>query len=605
MTAKTVKRSGIPFLLLAPLLLSACASAPQVTGEQKSGTPAGKQQTKPGAKAPEASQSKSTPQAASKPQAVSPPLPNVELDSKLLYEFLVGEVALQRGHPELSAQAYLDLARDTRDPRVARRAAQIAYESRQTAKAVEAFKLWLELEPDSQPARQMLISMLLATGKLDETRPWLAQFLAADPENAGAIFRQLSTLLARSADKAAALKLVRDLAQPYPNLAEAHLAVARAAVAAGKQDEALPEVRRARTLRPDWDEALMFEVQLLQPTQPEKALAALKEFLAANPDAGEVRLSYARMLLDRKQFKEARVEFQRLLDSHPENADLAFAVALLSLQVGDLDHAEKQLQQSLTRGKKDRDTVFYYLGQLNEAKKDSPVAIQDYNNVRGGEYAYPARLRTAYLLSTMGKLNEARDQLHQIHTQDQQQKLQLLIMEAAMLRDARQNETAYQLLQQGLEKYPDQPDLLYEAALLADRLGKPDVMEQLMRKLIASQPDNANALNALGYSFLERNVRIEEGMQLVEKAYQLAPNDAAIMDSMGWGHYRQGRLEKSLEFLRRAYAANPDPEIAAHLGEVLWVHGDKDEAKKILTGALKQNPQSEPLQQVTKKYLQK
>ena len=133
------------------------------------------------------------------------------------------------------------------------------------------------------------------------------------------------------------------------------------------------------------------------------------------------------------------------------------------------------------------------------------------------------------------------------------------------------------------------------------RVLRPD----LWRKLIASQPDNANALNALGYSYLERNVRIEEGMQLVEKAYQLAPNDAAIMDSMGWGHYRQGRLEKSLEFLRRAYAANPDPEIAAHLGEALWVHGDKNEAKKVWSGALKQNPQSEPLLAVMKKFQQK
>ncbi|HMC12873.1 MAG TPA: tetratricopeptide repeat protein, partial [Gallionellaceae bacterium] len=215
----------------------------------------------------------------------------------------------------------------------------------------------------------------------------------------------------------------------------------------------------------------------------------------------------------------------------------------------------------------------------------------------------PARLREAYLLSTNGKLDEARELLHSIPTHNIQQQVQLLLVEAQLLRDAQQFEAAYQVLQQGLEKFPDHPDLLYEVALLADKLGKPDVLEQLMRKLILIQPDNANAYNALGYSLLERNVRVEEGMQLVEKAYQLAPNDAAIIDSMGWGHYRLGKLDKSLEFLHRAFSADPDPEIAAHLGEVLWVHGDKEEAKKIWSGSLKQNPQSEPLQAVMKKFL--
>ncbi len=592
-TAMKVIRSGAPFLLI--LLLSACASAPEGADTE----------TQPVTGAKGGKQGKTAEKSPATPQEKPETLPDVELTSKLLYQFLLGEVALQRGYSDISAQTYLDLARSTRDPRLARRAAQIAFETRQADKAVEAFKLWLELEPDSQPAQQMLISLLLGTGKLEEARPWLVQFLKSNPDNASTIFRQLSPLLVRSADKAAALKLARDLAQPYPNLADAHLLVARVAAASGKQDEALAETGKARKLRPDWDEALLVQVQLLQPSDPQRALAEMRDFLKANPNAGEVRLLYARTLLERKQYSEARVEFQKLLDAHPENADLAFAVALLSLQLGDLDAAEKQLQQALARGKKDRDTIFYYLGQLDEAKKNTPAAIQHYDKVRGGEYSFPARVREAYLLSTIGKLDEARDLLHHIPAQNTQQQMQLLVMEATLLREAKQYETAYRVLQQGLDKYPDQPDLLYEAALLADKLQKQDTMEKLLRKLIGLQPDNANAYNALGYSFLERNVRIEEGMQLVEKAYQLAPNDAAILDSMGWGYYRQGKLDKSLDFLRRAYAANPDPEIAAHLGEALWAHGDKNEAKKVWAGALKQNPQSEPLQEVMKKYQQK
>jgi len=172
-----------------------------------------------------------------------------------------------------------------------------------------------------------------------------------------------------------------------------------------------------------------------------------------------------------------------------------------------------------------------------------------------------------------------------------------------LLANVKRYQDAYEVLRQGLKKLPSHPDLLYEAALMADRIGKPDELEKLIRKLIEEQPNNANAYNALGYSLLERNVRVQEGMKLVEKAYSLSPNDAAITDSMGWGYYRLGKLDKSLEFLRRAFKLDPDPDIAAHLGEVLWVHGDKDEAKKIWSDTLKLHPDNKALQAVMKKFL--
>jgi tetratricopeptide (TPR) repeat protein len=586
MTVPKPNKVGFMLLVL-PLLVSACASAPRAAspGAAASAAPQAGAGAKMAAKAPQ-----------------KPALPDVELTDDLLFRFLVGEVALQRGRPDIAAQTYLDLARSTRDPRVARRAAQIAYETRQIDKAIEAFELWVELEPDSRPAQQMLIALLLNTGRLEEARPWLAKFIAADPSQAGALFRQLVPVLAHNANKDVSLQLVRDLAQPYPKLPEAHLAVAQVAAAAGRQDDALAEVRQALALRPDWDDAVMFEVQLLR-ARPDQAAAELKRFLAANPSHDEVRLVYARVLIDRKQYREARDEFQRLLAAHPDNADLAFTVAVLSMQLGDLGRAEKELQEALKNGKKDKDTVEYYLGQLSESKKDSQGAIQHYEKVRGGDYLYPARLREAYLLAQSGKLAAARDLLHHVRAEDSQQQVQVVLLEGEILRDARQYQESYRVLQQGLKKFPDDPDLLYEAAMAADKLDKPDVMETLIRKLISLQPDNANAYNALGYSFLERNVRTEEGMRLVEKAYELAPNDAAIIDSVGWGHYRQGRIEQSLEFLRRAYQANPDPEIAAHLGEVLWVHGDKDEARKVWQGALKEHPDSAPLQAAMKKFM--
>lgn len=575
----TLKRSAI----LVPLLLAACAQAPQRPAAPPAAQPA-----------QEETEGKAVPQEV---------LPDIELSDELLYEFLLGEVAMQRGHGRVAAQTYFDLAQETRDPRVARRAAQVALQSHEMSLAIGAFQLWLELEPDSTVAKQMLSTLLLSGGKLDEAQPYLKELLAAEPEGVGHNFMQIYSLVARSPDKQAALKLVQELAQPYPNVAEAHWVLAQAAEAAGKHDMALSEAQRVRSLSPRWEMAALLEAQLLRRDNPQQALAVLKKYLDGNPESAEVRLLYARMLLDLKQYPEARNEFRQLLKKHPENAELAFAVALLSLQMGELEQAEQELKQALANGKQDQDAAYYYLGQLSEAKKDYDAALQQYRKVQGGEYAFQARLREAFLLGKQGKLGEARDVLHQVEVQSNQQRVQLVLLEGQLLTDAQQYEAAYQVMLLGLEKLPNHPDLLYEAALLADKIGKPNELERLIRKLIEEQPDNANAYNALGYSLLERNVRVKEGMGLVEKAYQLAPNDAAIIDSVGWGHYRLGEFGKSLEFLRRAYSLNPDPEIAAHLGEVLWVHGDKEEAKKVWSDSQKLHPDSEALQAVMKKYI--
>ncbi|MBK9161881.1 MAG: tetratricopeptide repeat protein [Nitrosomonadales bacterium] len=310
-----------------------------------------------------------------------------------------------------------------------------------------------------------------------------------------------------------------------------------------------------------------------------------------------------RALLQQKQYPLARAEFQRLAQATPDNPDLAFAIALISLQLNDLQGAETQLQQALAKGKKDRDTVQYYLGQLGEAKEDENKALAHYLEVKGGEFHYAAQLRAAYLLNRRGKPDEALEYLHRLQPADNQQRVQLLLIEAQFLRDAKRTEDAYRVLQQGLEKLPNHPDLLYEAAMQADKLGKHQVSEQLLRKLIQIKPDHAHAYNALGFSLLERNERVPEAVALVEKALQLAPDDAAIMDSVGWGYYRLGRLDDSVKMLRKAFGANADAEIASHLGEVLWVRGDKLEARKIWQDSLKTNPGNEVLQAVMKRFV--
>jgi Flp pilus assembly protein TadD len=449
----------------------------------------------------------------------------------------------------------------------------------------------------------MLLSLLLSGGKLQEARPYLDEVLKSDPAGAGRTFASIYPLVARSADKSVALEWMVQATRSYPDVAEGHWAVAQAAVAAGKDDLALAEAHRAVTLKPDWDMAVVFEAELYLSRDPQKGLALLKEFLGSHADNRELRLFYARALLNQKRFAEARDEFQRLLKDRPDSPDLAFAIALISMQMGEFPRAEQELQQALSKGGKEESTVHYYLAQLNEARHNDATALFHYRLVKDGEYSYAARLREVALLDKAGKMSEAREVLRRAVAKTDQQRAQLIMIDAQMLREEKKYDASYQVLAKGLEKFPEHPDLLYQTAMAADKLNKSELFEQLIRKLIKIAPDNAHAYNALGYSLLDRNQRIPEAMKLVEKAYKLAPDDAAIIDSMGWGNYLLGNLGKSLEFLNKAYTANPDPEIAAHLGEVLWKNGDKDGARKVWVDSAKDNPDNEALKAVMKRFI--
>jgi tetratricopeptide (TPR) repeat protein len=580
-------------IILLSLLLSACAHTP-TTGVATAASPA-----KP---AEVTAEPAGNAEADILQEVPKLDLPNVALNSDMLYKFLMGDIAGQRGKPDVAAQTYLELAKTTRDPRVARRAAQLAYESRQMDRSIEAFGLWQELEPSAQVAKQMLISLLVSGGKYQQAIPHVEQLLAATPKNPGSVFMLIHSLLMRVPDKNIALTWLVDLAKPYPTVAEAHWAVAQVASAAKNKELAIAEIHLATKLRPDWDMAVMFEVQLLLPGEPTKALQQLKTFSTAHPENKEVNLFYARTLLDQKRYAESRTQFQKLQLAEPDNAELAFAVALLSLQMGELERAEKELQETLSRGKKDADTVHYYLGQLHEAKKDNLTALAQYRQVLEGDYVFSSRLREAYILNKSGKLSEARAVLKNTPATEGQQTVTLVIIDAQMLREAKQFDTSYQVLSEALKTNPDQQQLMFEVAMAADKLGKTEIFEQTLRNLLQVAPGHAQAYNALGYSYLERNVHIEEGMKLVEKAYQIEPDDAAITDSVGWGYFRLGKLDKSAEYLQRAFLSNPDPEIAAHLGEVLWAQGKKEEAKKILLESIKGNPENDALRTVVKKF---
>ncbi|MGH8750258.1 MAG: tetratricopeptide repeat protein [Burkholderiales bacterium] len=529
-------------------------------------------------------------------------LPKQELTGDVLYEFLLGEIAGQRGQLDIATKAYLDIAKATRDPRLAQRATEVALYARQPQAALQAARLWVETDADSTPARQALVGLLVGTHKLEEARPHLEKLLAAEGQNIGPGFLQLNGLLAKTADKKAALNLVRDLVQPHARLPEAHLALSQAEWNAQQYEGALAEVRKALELRPDWEAAALFQGQILQQQSNARALEYLHDYLNSHSQAKDVRLNYARLLVAEKNFPQARQEFQKLTADFPRNPDVSLAVGLLSMQLNDYDAAEANFKQALKLNYKDQDSVRFYLGQVFEERKRYGEAQKWYASIGPGELYISAQARYASMLSKQGRLDEARGVLHKLEPRDLPQRIQIVLADAQLLRDAGHYQEAFNLLGQTLDKNPDYPDLLYDYAMAAEKLNRIDILEQNLRKLIKIKPDYAHAYNALGYTLADRNERLREAVEFIQQALKLSPEDPFIMDSMGWVQYRLGNIQEGADYLRRAFSARPDPEIAAHLGEVLWAQGRHGEAQQLWQSSLKENPDSEVLQSVIKKF---
>ena len=524
-----------------------------------------------------------------------------ELNESNLYDLLLGEIALQRDDAGLAAQTYIEVARRTRDPRVARRAIEVANFARQPELGLEAAKIWYSVEPASPQAIQVLAALLVSTKRVDEAEPYLEKLLEADGVNKESGFLQLNRLLAGNPDKASNLRVVRKLAARHPQIAQAQFAVAQAALAAGDDAGALSAIRQASALRPEWETAAIFEAQILQKRSPAEAAKSLGAFIDKNPAAREARLNYARALVLDKRYPEARKQFEALLAANPGNADVVYAVGLLAFQLKDFPVAEENMKRLLTMGYRDPNGVKYLLGQIAEEQKQWPRAIEWYKQIDGGDNALAARVRTANAIAKQGRLDEARAYLKRIDTENEGEQVQLIVAEAQLLREANRPRDAYDMLGQALKKDPDQPELLYDFALTAEKLERFDVLESNLRKLIRVRPDHAHAYNALGYSFAERNLRLPEAKKLIERALELAPEDYYIVDSLGWVLYRQGDLKGAAAQLRRAYGARPDAEIGAHLGEVLWVMGERTEADRVWKESLDLSPENETLLKTIKR----
>jgi tetratricopeptide (TPR) repeat protein len=536
-------------------------------------------------------------------EAAKKAVPDGSLTAEFIYKFLIAEIAGQRGDVNTAGAIMYELAKTTGDARLANRATQAALYTKQGGAAMRAATLWADLDPTSVEAREILTQLTVASGKISELRPHLQKILSHE-ENRPSGFLYITGLLSRSEDKAGVLKLVQEVTKPYATIPEARLALAHAAWGAGKEQLALDELQAADNLRPGWEIGALLHGQIVQ-SRPAEAMQFYHHFLDSYPDALEVRLAYAKLLVNEKQFDAARKEFDKLIQANPNNAEVHVAIGLLSVQLEDASRAENHFKQALELNYKDPDQLYFYLGQIAEQTQQFEDAQRWYDTISPeSRFHFDTQLKSAVMQARQGQLDAARQRLQALTNLSPEQQAAAIQTEAGLLSQAGRHKEAFDLLQQAVETLPNSADLIYDYAMVAERVQRFDIMEQQLRKLIQLKPDFAQAYNALGYTLADRNERLDEAQALIEKALSLTPDDHFILDSMGWVHYRLGRLDQALDFIRRAYEVRSDPEIAAHLGEVLWQQGHKSEALSTWENALHDFPTNEVLVNTSKKFKQ-
>jgi tetratricopeptide (TPR) repeat protein len=570
-------------------LLSACAVAPQQQAPEA---------------APASDSAAVLPAAEALAAAVKPDetLPPVELTSDLFYKLTKAELDFKRGQWQSAYLSMMVLAQQTRDPRLAKRSAEMALSAKQGNEALAAIRLWRELAPDSDEAAQYFLGFSVLGDDLSEAEQLFAQRLqAAQPSARGLAMFQMQQFLLRAKDKAAAYALMQRVLKPYDAMLETQLVLAQGAYAAGDSERAQAAAKRALSIKPDSELAALTMAQVLQDL--DGAATLFTGFLAKYPDAREVRSAYARLLVEQKKFDKATDQFQILLKAQPDNPATLYALGIMSMQGNNAVAAEgyfKRYVEVLDRSPdpdRDPSKALMILSQIAEERGDFDSAIGWLERIDNDDprMALAARLKRAHLTSRKGNVDGGLALLKEIQPADQAEEVQILQTRGQLLRDAGRAKDAYSTLEDGVLRFPNSPDLMYDYALAAEKLGKLDSMETALRKVIESVPENHHAYNALGYSFADRNIRLQEAYELIEKALQMAPGDPFIMDSMGWVKFRMGQLKEAESMLRQAYTLRSDPEIAVHLGEVLWAQGDKAAAQQLWREARSKDPNNDAL----------
>ncbi|MEO8523979.1 MAG: tetratricopeptide repeat protein [Caldimonas sp.] len=555
--------------------------------------------------------------AAQPAQAQSAPAPAIDnsaLDAPLFYQLLLGEIQLRNGDTATGYQLLLDAARRSKDEAVFRRVTDIALQARAGDQALAAVLAWREAAPASQEALRYHVQMLVALNRVAEAEEPFGALLRSAPRTAlPAMIDAVPRFLGRSSDRAAVAALIERVLKPYaeaPDTSSAALvAMGRGWLAAGDSSKALAYAQRAAAANPGADGPALLALDLL-PAAPD-AEAIVKARLAATPAASAaVRLLYVRTLASSQRLGEAAEQVKALTGREPGLAPPWLTLGALEIELHHSAEATAALQTyvrlveggapvgfgpapaaPIAAADDDDDTpttagaaltqAWLLLAQAAEQQGDFAAAEGWLARIASPQRALEVQSRRASLLAKQGKLAEARQLIRRVPEQTAADARAKFVAEAGLLREVKQWGEAEKVLAQANKTYPDDTDLLYEQAMAEEKLNRVDEMERLLRRVIALKPDHHHAYNALGYSLAERKIRLPEARMLIQKALELSPGEPFITDSLGWVEYRLGNREEAIRILRLAYQSRPDPEIAAHLGEVLWSAGKTDEARKV------------------------
>ena len=541
--------------------------------------------------------------------------PSSPLDSALFYQLLVGEMTLQEGEPAAGFALMLDAARKTGDAQLYQRATDIALQSRSGDAALQAASAWKAEQPASREANRYVLQILVALNRIvDTTEPLQTEIRLAPEGERTAALNAIPRIYARMADKKLRSMVVEGALTGYlSNPATASAAwttVGRMRLASGDSVGALAAARRAQAAGPLTEGPALVALELMDAKQPE-AETLVRKYLEGNTKAlPEVRMAYARALLDAQRYAEASAQLQVVTRERPELPEGWLVLGSLQLQDNQLAQAQTSLeryvtlaQQQASEGERNRGLAQAYLSlsQLAEKRKDYAAAEGWLAKIDNAADLTQAQTRRASILASQGKLEEGRQLIRKLPERNAADARLKLNAEVSLLREFKQYQLAHDVLAQALAKNPDETELLYDQAMMAEKLGAMDEMERLLRRVIQLKPDYHHAYNALGYSFADRSVRLPEARDLIRKALEYAPSDPFIKDSLGWVEFRMGNTTEAIKIFETAYKAKPDAEIAAHFGEVLWASGQRDRAVAIWKEGRLLNPENETLLETLKR----
>ncbi len=536
------------------------------------------------------------------------------LDAPLFYQLLIGEISVRGEQSGEGFSLILDAARKTNDARLYERAVDIAIQSRSGDAALQAARAWKTAQPNSREANRSYLQILVALNRISESLESLKlEVQMAPPDQKSSVIAQIPRLFARAGDKKAAATVIEqalaDATSPKNVAAAAWVAIGRARLAAANVSGALIAAKNAQEADIGSEGAAFLAVEIMEPKQA-LAETIVKSYLSSPKPLAEIRMGYARALIDVQRYAEASTQIEAVTREKPELAEAWLILGSLKVQDNQLDAADAALKRFISlaaeQGRSEERArgltqAYLSLSQIAEKRKDFPLAESWLAKIDSQQDLASTQTRRASMLAKQGKLAEARALISKLPERDAADKRMKLMAEVQLLRDNKAYQAAYDLLAQAYAKTPEDPDLLYDQAMMAEKLRRLPEMESLLRKLIASKPDYHHAYNALGYSFAERQIRLPEAKELIQKALTYAPGDPFITDSLGWVEFRLGNKSLAKQLLQTAYSARPDAEIGAHLGEVLWSLGEREQALKIWKEATLLNPENDTLLETLKR----